>query len=141
MAAAAVKTDTPPGDVPQGGPAPIPAGPVAVSGQDPSVIQNAVREAAAEGKDIRGQALAAQKIQTKRAALGGLAVQSAIPRSQMVKDAGLRGGMKSPWKPFGKIGGDAAAGGDFALIGTNRQLKKEKKMGKTKVKKVQGVKK
>lgn len=139
LAAAAVKTDTPPGDVPQGGPAPIPAGPVAVSGQDPSVIQNAVRDAAAEGKDIRGQALAAQKIQTKRAALGGLAVQSAIPRSQMVKAAGLRGGMKSPWKPLGKIGGDAAGGGDFAPIGQNRQLKKVPTMGQAQIKDVQEV--
>ena len=123
LAAAAIKTDTPPGDVPQGGPAPIPAGPVAVSGQDPAVIQNAVREAAAQGQDMRGQALAAQKIQTKRAALGGMAVQSAIPRSQMIKASGLRGGPKSPWQPLGQIGGDAAGGGDLAPIGPNRQLK------------------
>jgi chemotaxis protein histidine kinase CheA len=124
LAASTIKTDTPEGDVPEGGFAPIPAGPVAVSGQDPAVIQNAVRDAAAEGQGMRGQALAAQKIQTKRAALGGMAVQSAIPRSQMVKAAGLRGGMKSPWRPLGKIGGDAAGGGNFAPIGPNRQLKK-----------------
>jgi hypothetical protein len=58
----------------------LPSGPIAVSGQDPQVMKDAVKNAAAEGKDIAGQALAAQKIQTKYAALGGMAVQSAIPR-------------------------------------------------------------